>query len=72
MKTNIGSIDRGVRVVIGAVFLVVGYYFKSWWGLVGLLPLLTAIIRFCPAYLPFGISTCNTKTDEPTQPPAAR
>jgi hypothetical protein len=63
MKTNVGSIDRVLRYIAGIAILGAGYYFKSWWGLVGLLPILTATIRFCPAYLPFGISTCATKKE---------
>lgn len=63
MKPNIGSTDRVLRILLGAVLLGAGYYFKSWWGLVGLLPLLTAFVRFCPAYVPFGLNTCGTKRD---------
>ena len=59
MKSNVGSIDRILRIIIGLAVLGAGYTFKSWWGLVGLLPLLTATIHFCPAYLPFGVSTCS-------------
>jgi hypothetical protein len=70
MKTNVGSLDRMVRIVAGLVILGVGYYFKSWWGLIGLLPLLTGIVRFCPAYLPFGFSTCRP-ADRKSPPPAA-
>jgi len=58
MKTNVGSIDRVIRLIAGFAILGAGYYFKSWWGLVGIVPLLTATFRFCPAYLPFGLSTC--------------
>ena len=58
MKPNIGTIDRLIRFVAGAAILAAGYYFKSWWGLVGFLPILTGLIRFCPAYVPFGLSTC--------------
>lgn len=58
MKPNVGNIDRILRYVVGLALLGAGLYFKSWWGLVGLLPILTATIRFCPAYLPFGLSTC--------------
>jgi hypothetical protein len=61
MKTNIGSIDRVLRILLGLGILGAGYYFKSWWALVGLLPLLTAFVRFCPAYVPFGLNTCGTK-----------
>jgi hypothetical protein len=59
MKSNVGSIDRILRIIIGLAVLGAGYTFKSWWGLVGLLPLLTATFRLCPAYLPFGLSTCS-------------
>ncbi|MEN9840261.1 MAG: hypothetical protein RL376_61 [Verrucomicrobiota bacterium] len=58
MKTNIGSLDRILRILAGLALLGAGLYFKSWWGLVGLVPLLTAAVRFCPAYLPLGLSTC--------------
>ena len=61
MKTNVGSIDRIVRVIAGLAILGAGYYFKSWWGVIGFGPILTAFIGFCPAYLPFGITTCTTK-----------
>ena len=71
MKTNIGSTDRIIRIVVGLVILGVGYYFKSWWGLVGLLPIATAVLRFCPGYLPFGFSTCAVKQETPPTPPAA-
>jgi Protein of unknown function (DUF2892) len=65
MKTNIGTIDRVIRIIGAVVILGAGYYFKSWWGLVGLLPLLTAVFRFCPGYLPFGFSTCCKNADQP-------
>jgi len=63
MKSNVGGIDRILRYLVGLALLGAGLYFKSWWGLVGLLPILTATFRFCPAYLPFGLSTCGTKTE---------
>jgi len=69
MKVNIGSADRVVRLIAGLVILGVGWYYRSWWGLIGLLPLLTAGIRFCPAYVPFGITTCKPETKEPEIPP---
>jgi len=62
MKPNVGTIDRTLRFLLGLALLGAGYYFKSWWGLVGVVPLLTASFRFCPAYVPFGLSTC-TKPD---------
>ncbi len=59
MKTNIGNLDRSLRLVAGAAILGAGFYFKSWWGLVGLVPILTALVRFCPLYPLIGLSTCK-------------
>lgn len=63
MKPNVGGLDRIVRIVGGLVILGAGYYYKSWWGLIGIVPLLTAVFRFCPAYLPFGLSSCSSKSE---------
>jgi hypothetical protein len=57
MKSNVGTVDKAIRFVIGAVIIAIGYYYQSWWGLLGLIPLATAAFGFCPAYLPFGINT---------------
>jgi hypothetical protein len=65
MKPNVGTLDRSIRIVAGLAILAAGYYFKNWWGLIGFLPILTGTIRFCPAYLPFGLSTCK-KGEGPT------
>jgi len=61
MDKNVGSLDRGLRIVAGLVLLsltVIGP--KTAWGLVGILPLLTALMSWCPAYTLFGIRTCKT------------
>lgn len=68
MTANVGTVDRILRFSLGLTLLAVGYYYKSWWGLVGLLPVLTATVRFCPAYVPFGLSTCAVKKSPPAQP----
>ena len=57
MKCNVGQADRLLRIIIGLVILVLGYIYSSWWGLIGLIPLLTGLFRWCPAYLPCKIST---------------
>lgn len=59
MKVNMGGIDRTARAVVGLAIIGVGVALGSWWGLVGLLPLATALVRFCPAYTLLGISTCK-------------
>lgn len=69
MKTNIGTADRVVRAIVGIVIIGWGIRDQSWWGLIGLLPLLTAVVRFCPAYVPWGFSTCPNEKEKPAIPP---
>jgi hypothetical protein len=57
MKTNVGKPDMIIRIILAVVAFALGYYFKSWWGLVGFIPLLTALARFCPAYWLLKISS---------------
>ena len=57
MKQNVGNTDKIIRIILGIVIAALGYYYKSWWGLVALIPFLTAFISFCPLYPLFGINT---------------
>ena len=57
MTKNIGSADRLIRIILGLVLIAWGYLNQNWWGAVGIIPLFTALIGWCPAYLPFGIKT---------------
>lgn len=59
MKCNVGKADRIIRVIVGAGIIAIGVYLKSWWGAIGVIPIITAAIGWCPAYLPFGISSCK-------------
>ena len=61
MRCNVGKTDRIIRVLIGLVLISLGLYFNTWWGAVGVIPLLTAAIGWCPLYLPFGLSSCPSK-----------
>lgn len=63
MIKNVGSTDKIVRIVIGVLIGAAGFYFKSWLGLIGNVPIFTALIGWCPLYLPFGIKTCRTPKD---------
>lgn len=63
MTKNVGSIDRILRILIGLGLIGWGFYAQNWWGAVGAVPLLTALIGWCPAYLPFGIRTTKADTD---------
>ncbi len=59
MKCNVGNTDRIIRVILGAVIIAAGVIYQSWWGAIGVIPIATAAIGWCPAYLPFGISSCK-------------
>ncbi|MBO6519468.1 MAG: DUF2892 domain-containing protein [Rhodospirillales bacterium] len=62
MTSNVGGIDRILRVIVGlaliAFALFSGHEYAVW-GWVGVAPLATGLIRWCPVYLPFGIRTCG-------------
>jgi hypothetical protein len=59
VKRNVGPTDRVIRIVLGVAIIGAGVYFKSWWGAVGVVPLLTALTGWCPPYTLLGINTCK-------------
>ncbi len=61
MRCNVGTTDRLLRIVLGLVIILAGLYFQSWWGLIGLIPLVTGALRLCPLYSVLGLSTCKTE-----------
>jgi len=61
MKRNMGSADRWVRALLGVLGIAAGIALKSWWGLIGVVLIATAATGWCPAYLPFGITTLGSK-----------
>ena len=68
MKTNVGTADRVIRVVVGLVLLSLVFVLESnarWWGLVGLLPLATGLAGWCALYKPFGIDTSRVEHHAP-------
>ncbi|MDA7426876.1 DUF2892 domain-containing protein [Primorskyibacter aestuariivivens] len=65
MKKNVGTIDRGIRIVVGLA-LIAAYFLNSggtysWLYLLGIVPLVTGLIGSCPPYALLGINTCKTK-----------
>ena len=67
MKKNMGSIDRGIRIALALLFVLL-YFTNVVTGTIGLVFLLLAVVfaltsamSFCPLYLPFGLKTCRTK-----------
>jgi hypothetical protein len=64
MNKNVGKIDRILRVILGVVLISLVFVGpQSLWGWIGIIPIATAVISWCPAYTLFGIRTC--KTEEP-------
>lgn len=60
MKKNTGSIDRGLRVVVGLGLLSTVFVGpQTLWGLIGIIPLATAAIGWCPLYTLLGMNTCG-------------
>ncbi|WP_407276056.1 DUF2892 domain-containing protein [Halothiobacillus sp. DCM-1] len=58
MKANVGSIDKILRIVVGlALILLAVFHVIGWWGYIGIVPLLTALVNFCPAYTLLGLNT---------------
>ncbi len=64
MTTNVGSVDRYVRVIVGLLLIGFALYYQSlpysWLGWIGIVPILTAAFGTCPVYSVLGISTCST------------
>ena len=66
---NVGTLDRALRVVVGLVLLALVFVGpKTLWGLIGIVPIATGLIGFCPAYRLLGLSTCKV----PEKPAAAK
>jgi len=60
MEKNVGSLDRTVRILVGLIILTAGVIFKTWWGLIGIIPLFTGLIGWCGLYSLLGISTVKS------------
>jgi hypothetical protein len=62
MKTNEGTIDRALRVAVGVLLLALTLtHTIGMWGWIGVVPLLTGAIGWCPLYTVLGINTCPMK-----------
>lgn len=66
MKSNVGTIDRTIRILAGlALIALAATNTVGWWGWLGLVPLATGLVGWCPPYAMLGISTCATKNKKP-------
>jgi hypothetical protein len=67
MSPNVGTLDRTLRIIGGLALIALAALGKvGWWGYIGIVPLATGLLRFCPAYTLLGIRTC------PLAPPKRR
>jgi hypothetical protein len=65
MKANVGAVDKVARIIIGLALLSLVFVLEGnlrWLGLVGIVPLATSLIGYCPLYYLLGLSTCTAKT----------
>jgi hypothetical protein len=62
MPRNEGAVDRALRIILGLVLIALVFFGpQTAWGWLGLVPLLTGLVGFCPLYRIVGISTCPTR-----------
>ncbi len=61
MQANVGGIDRTLRIMIGSLLLLVSMTSNAigLWGVLGMIPIVSGFMRFCPLYSIIGVSTCK-------------
>jgi hypothetical protein len=65
MKRNVGGIDRALRITVGLVLIGLALSgVVDWWGWLGLLPLATGLMGWCPPYAMLGWNTCASKSGD--------
>ena len=63
LKLNVGGLDRKVRIAAGVALLALVFVGpQTPWGLIGIVPLVTGVVGFCPLYPFVGINTCKSCT----------
>ena len=61
-KTNVGSADRLLRIVLGLILIALVFVGpKTPWGWIGLVPLVTGLLRTCPLYSLIGVNSCKAR-----------
>jgi len=66
MKKNIGSTEKVIRLILAVILFSLFFILDGnarYWALVGFVPLITALINFCPIWAIFGINTCSVKPE---------
>ena len=60
MACNVGDMERLARILVGLAIIGAGLAIPTWWGIIGVIPVITGTLGWCPLYLPFNISTNNS------------
>ncbi len=61
MKCNVGKNEQVLRIGIGSVMILSGLYNRRWWGIFGLVPIITGVLRYCPMNAILGIQNCKAE-----------
>ncbi|MBK7228530.1 MAG: DUF2892 domain-containing protein [Ignavibacteriales bacterium] len=65
MKKNVGNIDKVARIILGLGLIAFALITNNWWGFIGIVPLLTAFMNYCPVYSLLKVSTIQkVKTEK--------
>lgn len=67
MKTNEGTVDRTLRVIVGLAVLALFFVIEGpnrYWALIGVVPVLTGLLGYCPVYSMLGLNTCPLKGEK--------
>lgn len=62
MKANVGTVDRWIRLILGLALILLFFITSSpikYLGILGIIFVITSLVKWCPLYLPFGINTCK-------------
>lgn len=65
MTHNVGSYDAAARTLSGLLGLLIGHHYETWWALAAFVPIVTAIVAYCPLYAVLGINTCSPDEMDP-------
>ncbi|MGM0517558.1 MAG: YgaP family membrane protein [Pseudomonadota bacterium] len=65
MTPNMGTIDKWLRIVVGILLIALAIFgVIGWWGYIGIIPLATGLVNFCPVYRLIGMNTRDKGTGE--------
>ncbi|MFE5322829.1 DUF2892 domain-containing protein [Paenibacillus sp. NPDC056579] len=67
MKCNVGRTEQAIRIAVGSGIVAAGIVNKSWWGLLGVAPIITGATRYCPLNAALGMNHCKDSKETDSQ-----